>query len=106
LRVVVDAYFSKVPFLSPLIAKGIHVITRMRKDAVAWDKKIDDESKKSFKLDGKVTNLSTSVIVTRYFQSYRRKRLIVMPLGQFPYLEKGYPLLKVVLMSQVSKFNL
>jgi hypothetical protein len=53
LRVVVDAYFSKVPFLSPLVAKGIHVISRMRKDAVAWDKIIENKSKQSFKLDGK-----------------------------------------------------
>jgi hypothetical protein len=53
LRVVVDAYFSKVPFLSPLVAQAIHVITRMRKDAVAWDERIEDESNKSFKLNGK-----------------------------------------------------
>jgi Transposase DDE domain len=53
LRVVVDAYFSKVPFLSPLVDKLIHVITRMRKDAVAWDNRTEDKSKKSFVLDGK-----------------------------------------------------
>jgi hypothetical protein len=53
LRIVVDAYFSKVPFLSPLVDKLIHVITRMRKDAVAWDNRIENESKKSFILDGK-----------------------------------------------------
>lgn len=37
LRVVVDAYFCKVPFLEPLLDKGIHTISRMRKDAVGWD---------------------------------------------------------------------
>ena len=37
LRVVADAYFCKAPFLQPLIERGIHVISRMRKDAVGWD---------------------------------------------------------------------
>lgn len=40
LRVVVDAYFCKVPFLQPLLDKGIFVITRMRKDAVGWDEAV------------------------------------------------------------------
>jgi len=40
LRVVADAYFSKVPFLSPLVDQGIQVVTRMRKDAVAWDERL------------------------------------------------------------------
>ena len=53
LRVVVDAYFSKVPFLAPLVAEGIQVITPMRKDAVAWDERIENEPKKSVKLEGK-----------------------------------------------------
>lgn len=37
LRVVADAYFSKAPFLNPLVKAGIHVISRLRKDAVGWD---------------------------------------------------------------------
>jgi hypothetical protein len=37
LRVVVDAYFSKAPFVNPLVEKGIHVVSRLRKDAVGWD---------------------------------------------------------------------
>jgi DDE superfamily endonuclease len=37
LRVVADAYFSKAPFLNPLVAAGITVISRLRKDAVGWD---------------------------------------------------------------------
>jgi hypothetical protein len=37
LRVVADAYFSKAPFLNPLVQAGIHVISRLRKDAVGWD---------------------------------------------------------------------
>jgi hypothetical protein len=37
LRVVADAYFSKASFLNPLVAAGITVISRLRKDAVGWD---------------------------------------------------------------------
>jgi hypothetical protein len=37
LRVVADAYFSKASFLNPLLAAGITVISRLRKDAVGWD---------------------------------------------------------------------
>jgi hypothetical protein len=37
LRVVVDAFFSKAPFLQPLMENGIEVITRLRKDGVGWD---------------------------------------------------------------------
>src|SRR5689334_13211321 len=36
-RVVADAYYSKAPFLNGLVARGIHVISRLRKDAVGWD---------------------------------------------------------------------
>ncbi len=53
LRVVADAYFCKVPFLAPLVAQGIQVITRMRKDGVAWDERIENPGKKSVKLEGK-----------------------------------------------------
>ena len=37
LRVVVDAYFATASFINPLIQRGIHVITRWRKDGVGWD---------------------------------------------------------------------
>jgi len=36
-RVVADAYYSKAPFLKGLLARGIDVISRLRKDAVGWD---------------------------------------------------------------------
>ena len=36
-RVVADAYYAKAPFLQGLLAHGIHVISRLRKDAVGWD---------------------------------------------------------------------
>jgi DDE family transposase len=35
--VVADAYFSKASFLNPLVAEGIMVLSRLRKDAVGWD---------------------------------------------------------------------
>jgi hypothetical protein len=37
LRVVVDAYFAKAPFVNPLVQKGIQVVSRLRHDAVGWD---------------------------------------------------------------------
>jgi hypothetical protein len=43
LRVVADAYFSKAPFLNPLVKAGIHVISRLRKDAVGWDNPTADQ---------------------------------------------------------------
>ena len=52
LRIVVDAYFCKVPFLAPLVSEGIAVVTRMRKDAVAWDKRIESARKKTAKMEG------------------------------------------------------
>lgn len=36
-RVVADAYYAKAPFLNGLRAHTIHVISRLRKDAVGWD---------------------------------------------------------------------
>ncbi len=50
---VADAYFGKVPFLAPLVSSGIQVITRMRKDAVAWDERIESETQKTVKMKGK-----------------------------------------------------
>jgi hypothetical protein len=36
-RVVADAYYAKAPFFHGLLAYSIHVISRLRKDAVGWD---------------------------------------------------------------------
>lgn len=43
LRVVVDAYFSKAPFANPLRQCGIHVVSRLRHDAVGWDDPSPDQ---------------------------------------------------------------
>ncbi len=37
MRVVADAYVAKAPFLTWMLSLGIHVMTRMRHDAVGWD---------------------------------------------------------------------
>lgn len=37
MRVVADAYFSKIPFIKWMLEHSIHVVTRMRIDAVGWD---------------------------------------------------------------------
>ncbi len=37
MRVVADAYFAKAPFINWMLGMSVHVITRMRKDAVGWD---------------------------------------------------------------------
>jgi hypothetical protein len=36
-RVVADAYYSKQAFIQPLIESCIHVISKLRKDAVGWE---------------------------------------------------------------------
>ncbi len=37
MRVVADAYFAKAPFINWMLALHIHVMSRMRHDAVGWD---------------------------------------------------------------------
>jgi DDE superfamily endonuclease len=36
-RVVADAFYAKAPFLTGRLARGLNVISRLRKDAVGWD---------------------------------------------------------------------
>jgi len=52
LSIISDAYFSKVPFIKPLLDEGIYVITKMRKDAVAWDKRTVVKNRKTPKMEG------------------------------------------------------
>jgi hypothetical protein len=64
LRVVADAYFSKAPFLNPLVAEGITVISRLRKDAVGWDDPAPVEGKRPRgrpRKKGRVWQLATLV---------------------------------------------
>jgi len=68
LRVVADAYFCKAPFIHPLIERGIHVISRMRKDAVGWDDPVycgrgrRPKHGKKWKLAALVTHFSPETI--------------------------------------------
>src|SRR6266850_1429835 len=64
LRVVADAYFSKASFLNPLVAEGITVISRSRKDAVGWDDPAPVEGKRPRgrpRKKGRVWKLATLV---------------------------------------------
>ena len=45
-RVVADAYFAKATFVNRMRDRGIHVITRMRHDAVGWDDPTPDAVEK------------------------------------------------------------
>jgi hypothetical protein len=45
LRVVADAYFSKAPFINALLAKGQHLISRLRYDAVAKGDPLPEDQK-------------------------------------------------------------
>jgi hypothetical protein len=67
LRVVVDAYFSKAPFVNPLLAKGIQVVSKLRHDAVGWDdpapeQRSDAKRGKKWKLAHLLTHLPTQVL--------------------------------------------
>ena len=67
LRVVVDAYFTKAPFINPLLEKDIHVIGRLRKDAVGWDdpspdQRSDAKRGRKWKLARLLTALPTELV--------------------------------------------
>lgn len=67
LRVVVDAYFSKAPFVNPLLAKGIHVVSKLRHDAVGWDdpapeQRSDAKRGKKWKLALLLTHLPVEAV--------------------------------------------
>ena len=67
LRVVVDAYFSKAPFVNPLVEKGIHVVSKLRHDAVGWDdpspeQRSDAKRGKKWPLASLLTHLSAEAI--------------------------------------------
>lgn len=72
LRLVVDAYFAKAPFINPLVEKGIHVVSRLRKDAVGWDDPTPDQRSdaklgKKWKLAELLTALPTEAITVQLY---------------------------------------
>lgn len=67
LRVVVDAYFANASFVNPLLEKGIHVVSRLRKDAVGWDdptpdQRADAKRGRKWKLAQLLTTLPTQLV--------------------------------------------
>lgn len=77
LRVVADAYFSKAPFVNPLLDKGIDVVSKLRHDAVGWDdptpeQRCDAKRGKKWKLADLLTQLPTRMVtVELYGQTVR-----------------------------------
>jgi len=75
LRVVADAYFSKAPFVNPLLAHGIHLVSKLRHDAVGWDaptadQRSDAKRGKKWKLAQLLSHLPTTAVpVHLYGQS-------------------------------------
>ncbi len=72
LRVVVDAYFAKAPFINPLLEKGIHVVSRLRKDAVGWDdptpdQRSDAQRGKKWKLAQLLTALPSELVAVHLY---------------------------------------
>ena len=72
LRVVVDAYFSKAPFVNPLVEKGIHVVSKLRHDAVGWDdptpeQRSDAKRGQKWQLASLLTHLSPKAISVQLY---------------------------------------
>jgi hypothetical protein len=74
-RVVVDAYYSKAPFFNGLLARGIHVISRLRKDAVGWDEADPPPPGKRGRKPGKGRKWTLASLLTT--QTPIRERLIL-----------------------------
>lgn len=74
-RVVVDAYYSKAPFFNGLLARGIHVISRLRKDAVGWDEAEPPPPGKRGRKPGKGRQWTLASLLTA--QRPIRERLIL-----------------------------
>jgi len=72
LRVVVDAYFSKAPFVNPLVEKGIQVVSKLRHDAVGWDdptpqQRSDAKRGQKWQLAHLLTSLPTEAVVVQLY---------------------------------------
>lgn len=72
LRVVADAYFSKAPFVNPLLAHGIQVVSKLRHDAVGWDAPTSDQRSdakrgKKWKLAQLLSHLPTTAVLVQLY---------------------------------------
>jgi hypothetical protein len=98
LRIVVDAYFCKVPFLQPLVSAKIQVITRMRKDGVAWEQRIEQKGKKSVKMQGewKVAHLLEQFSPQQLWVNIYGKQVQVEAVEKEVFIRGFQPKVKVV----------
>ena len=105
LRVVVDAYFCKVPFLLPLTSAGIAVVTRMRKDGVAWDQRIEHKGKKSAKMQGewKVAHLLHEFSPQKLWVNIYGKQVQVEAVEREVFIRGFKPKVKVVVTRGIKK---
>lgn len=97
-RVVADAYFCKVPFLEPLSSRGIPVITRMRKDGVAWDQRIESKSKKSPQCEGKwkVAHLLQEFVPEKLWVNIYGRQVLMEAVEREVFIRGFGPRVKVV----------
>ena len=95
---VADAYFSKVPFIKPLLDNGIYLITRMRKDAVAWDKRIENKGKNTVKMEGewKLSTLLKELPVQQLLVHIYGKKSLVEAVEREVFIRGFAPKVKVV----------
>ena len=98
LRIVVDAYFCKVPFLLPLVSAKIHLITRMRKDGVPWEQRIQQKGKKSVKMQGewKVAHLLEQFSPQQLWVNIYGKQVQVEAVEREVFIRGFQPKVKVV----------
>lgn len=104
LRVVVDAYFSKAPFVNPLLEKGIHVISKLRHDAVGWDdpapaQRVDAKRGKKWKLAHLLTHLPTEAVSVHLYG----KTVIVQAICREVWLRDFNQKVKVVVVEGLKK---
>jgi len=81
LRVVDDAYFSKAPFVNPLVEVGINVVSKLRKDAVGWDdpsseQRSDAKRGKEWKLADLLDKLPTTIFTVHLYGKKVKVRAI------------------------------
>lgn len=104
LRVVADAYFAKAPFVNPLLAKGINVVSKLRHDAVGWDdpspeQRADAKQGKKWKLAHLLAVFPTEAVPVHLYGQDVVVQAICRPLRLRGFNQK----VKVVVMAGLKK---
>jgi hypothetical protein len=104
LRVVVDAYFSKAPFVNPLLEKGIPVISKLRHDAVGWDdpapeQRSDARRGQKWKLAHLLSHFPTEAVSVQLYG----QTVIVQALCREVWLRDFHQKVKVVVVEGLKK---